>query len=303
MKRFAVIFLPVLIVLFSDFACNNPGSSASTTDSASLKTDSSSAKKDSVMGSTAGFKLGIQMWTFRMFSFSDALNKVDSSGIKNIEAFFGQKLGTGLEGSFNTEMSKATRDRLKALLQKKGIQVIAMGVITPKDKAEWIKSFELAKELGLSYITAEPIKSQWDMVDSLAGVYGINVAIHDHPKPNVYWSPDSVLAAIQGHSHIGSCADIGHWTRNGLNPVECLRKLQGHIIGVHLKDVVQFDNPKAADTIVSKGVIDLPAVLAELKRQNFNGMLSIEHESNWYHSLPDVIFTKNYYDSLVSKLQ
>ena len=301
MKRLYVNLLPVLM-LFSISGCNNSATSTSS-DSTVVKADSSKSKVDSSGGSTAGFKLGVQMWTFRMFSFSDGLNKVDSSGIKNIEAFFGQKLGGGMQGSFGTEMSKATRDELKQLLQKKGIQAVAMGVIGPKNKSEWIKSFELAKDLGLSYITAEPVKSQWDMVDSLAGVYGIPVAIHDHPKPNMYWSPDSVLAAIQGHPHIGSCADIGHWARNGLNPVDCLRKLQGHIIGVHLKDVVKMDYPLANDTVVSKGVIDLPAVLAELKRQNFSGMLSIEHESNWYHNLPDVIFTKNYYDSLVSKLQ
>jgi len=301
MKRLAVLLLPVFISIYIS-GCNNSGTTASV-DSAAIKTDSSSSKNDSSAGSTAGFKLGVQMWTFKEFSFSDALNKVDSSGIKNIEAFFGQKLGGGMKGFFGTEMSKATRDTLKLLLQKKGIRAIAMGVIGPKNKAEWIKSFELAKDFGLSYITAEPIKTQWDMVDSLAGAYGIPVAIHDHPKPNMYWSPDSVLAAIQGHPHIGSCADIGHWTRNGLNPVDCLRKLQGHIIGVHFKDVVQFNNPLANDTLVSKGVIDFPAVLTELKRQNFNGMLSIEHESNWYHNLPDVIFTKNYYDSLVAKLQ
>jgi sugar phosphate isomerase/epimerase len=72
---------------------------------------------------------------------------------------------------------------------------------------------------------------------------------------------------------------------------------------VHFKDVVQFNNPNANDTVVSKGVINFPAVLTELKRQNFHGMLSIEHESNWYHNLPDVIFTRNYYDSLIAKLQ
>ena len=242
------------------------------------------------------------MWTFRMFSFSDALDKVDSSGIKNIEAFIGQNLGGGMSGKYGLDMSPETLAKLKALLKKNGIQVVAMGVIVPKNKAEWIKTFELAKNFGMSYITAEPIKNQWDMVDSLAGVYGIPVAIHDHPKPNMYWSPDSVLAAIQGHTHIGSCADIGHWARNGLNPVDCLKKLEGHIIGVHLKDIVKFNNPKANDTVVSKGVVDFPAVLAELKRQNFKGMLSIEHESNWYHNLPDVIFTKNYYDSLIQKL-
>jgi sugar phosphate isomerase/epimerase len=300
MKRFAPIFF-VFSFTYLMSGCSGPQAPASGADTSRSAADSSSVKASP--GSTAGFKLGVQMWTFKEFSFADALDKVDSAGIKNIEAFVGQKLGGGMQGNYDLTMSNDTRDKLKNLLQKKGIQIVAMGVIVPKNKAEWIKTFELAKSLGLSYITSEPIKSQWDMVDSLAGVYGIPIAIHDHPKPNVYWSPDSVLAAIQGHPHIGSCADVGHWARNGLNPVDCLRKLQGHIIGVHLKDIVQFDNPKAGDTVVSKGVINFTEVLTELKRQNFNGMLSIEHESNWYHNLPDVIFTKHYYDSLLQKLQ
>jgi len=298
MKRFASIFLS-LLTIYSLTGCNGSSTSTAGTDTSTVKTDSSLV----TTGSTSGFKLGIQMWTFRMFSLSDALDKVDSSAIKNIEVFIGQNLGGGMSGKYGLDMSAETLSRLKASLSKHGIQAVAMGVIVPKNKSEWIKTFELAKSLGMSYVTAEPIKSQWDMVDSLAGVYGIPVAIHDHPKPNMYWSPDSVLAAIQGHSHIGSCADVGHWARNGLNPVDCLKKLEGHIIGVHLKDIVQFNNASAGDTVVSKGVIDFPAVLAELKRQNFKGMLSIEHESNWYHNLPDVIFTKNYYDSLIQKLQ
>jgi sugar phosphate isomerase/epimerase len=180
-----------------------------------------------------------------MITFAEALDKLDSAGIKNIEAFWGQKLGGGLPGEFGASMSADTKAKLKKMLQDKGIQVGAMGVISPQDKAEWIKAFDLAKEFGLSYITCEPIKTQWDMIDSLAGVYGIKIAIHDHPKPNPYWSPDSVLAAIQNHSNIGACADIGHWARNGLNPVDCLKKLDGHIIGVHLKDIVKFDDTEA----------------------------------------------------------
>jgi sugar phosphate isomerase/epimerase len=284
--------------MFTFAACNSSSSSTSNNDSASVDTSAAVSS-----GSTAGFKLGVQMWTFRMFTFTEALDKVDSVGIKNIEAFWGQKLGGSFPGEFGLRMSPVTRAGLKKILQDKGIQVVAMGVISPKDKDEWIKAFDLAKEFGLSYITCEPIKTQWDMIDSLAGVYGIKIAIHDHPKPNPYSSPDSVLAAIQNHQNIGACADIGHWARNGLDPVDCLKKLDGHIIGVHLKDIVKFDDTQAADTVVSKGVIDFPAVFAELKRQNFNGMLSIEHESNWDHNLPDVIETKNYYDEQVAKLQ
>lgn len=293
MKRLAAFLLACIVFA----ACNNGSSSNTTNDSAGVQTDSSSK------GSTGGFKLGVQMWTFRLFTVTEALDKVDSAGIKYIEAFWGQKLGGNMKGEFGGDMSADDRSKLKQLLQQKGITMMAMGVIVPKDKKEWTKAFDLAKDFGLSYITCEPIKSQWDMVDSLAGSYGIKVAIHDHPKPNMYWSPDSVLAAVQGHNNIGSCADIGHWARNGINPVDALKKLEGHIIGVHLKDIVKFGDSTAADTVVSKGVIDLPPVLAELKRQNFNGMLSIEHESNWYHNLPDVIMTKNYFDEQVSKLK
>jgi sugar phosphate isomerase/epimerase len=270
-------------------ACNNG------TVTSSSNMDTTTFANDSSSGSTNGFKLGLQMWTFRMFTFTEALNKVDTAGITNIEAFWGQKLGGGMPGEFGADMNTDTRNKLKKLLKEKQVRIIAMGVIAPKDKTEWIKAFDLAKDFGLSYITCEPIKTQWDMADSLAGVYGIKLAIHDHPKPDMYWSPDSVLAAIKGHNNIGACADIGHWARNGINPVDALKKLEGHIIGVHLKDIVKFGDTQAADTIVSKGVIDFPAVLTELKRQNFNGMLSIEHESNWYHNLNDVILTESYY--------
>ncbi len=302
MKLIAGIFIS-LLGLSALTSCNSGNSSSATAEDTTSKQGDTATAAPVSTGSTANFKLGVQMWTFRMFSVADALNKVDSAGIKSIEAFFGQKLGGGMTGNFGPEMNAATRAKLKALLQSKGISIVAMGVISPANKAEWVKAFDLAKDFGLSYITAEPKKDQWDVVDSLAGAYEIKVAIHDHPKPNAYSAPDSVLAAVKGHNNIGSCADIGHWARNGYNPVDCLKKLEGHIFGAHLKDIVKFDDPQAADTIVSKGVIDIPAVLAELKRQSFNGMLSIEHESNWYNNLPDVIFTKKYYDDEVAKLK
>lgn len=275
------------VLCFLAMSCgNNQNTTSSTDTTAATTTDTSNA--------AANWKIGVQMWTFRMFSFMDALDKVDSAGIKYIEAFWGQPIGGGSKDSFGIRMSDDTKNKLKQTLQQKGIQIMAMGVISPNDSAEWRKAFDLAKEFGLSYITAEPKKNQWDMVDKMAGEYGIKIAIHDHPKPNPYWSPDSVLAAVQDHPNIGDCADVGHWARNGLNPVDCLKKLEGHVYGVHLKDIIKFGETEAADTVVGKGVIDFPAIFAELKRQNFSGMMSIEHESNWYHNLPDVIETVRY---------
>ena len=276
--------------------CNSASSkTTSETDSTATISDSASV--------TANWKIGVQMWTFRMFTFAEALDKVDSAGVKYIEAFWGQPLGAGMKDSFGIRMSDDSKAKLKQMLKSKGISIVAMGVIVPTTREEWKKAFDLAKEFGLSYITAEPLKNQWDMVDSMAGAYGIKVAIHDHPKPNAYWSPDSVLAAIQGHPNIGACADLGHWARNGINPVDALKKLAGHVYGVHLKDIVKFDDTKAADTVVGKGVIDFAPIFQELKRQHFSGMFSIEHESNWYHSVPDVIETVKFYNDEVAKLK
>ena len=297
MKKIA-LSLTALLCMILLTQCNSTGSK---TDSAT--TDSTAMKASDSTDVTSNWKLGVQMWTFRMFTFADALDKVDSAGVKYIEAIWGQPLGAGMKDSFGIKMSDESKAKLKQLLQQKGISIVAMGVIVPKTRDEWKKAFDLAKEFGLSYVTAEPLKNQWDMVDSMAGAFGIKVAIHDHPKPNVYWSPDSVLAATIGHPNIGSCADIGHWARNGINPVDALKKLEGHVFGVHLKDIKKFDDTKAEDTIVGKGVIDFPPIFQELKRQHFSGMFSIEHESNWYHSVPDVIETVKFYNDQVSKLK
>ena len=275
------------LLLFS--ACNNQSSTKTTT-----VADSSNV--------TANWKIGVQLWTFRMFTQAEALAKVDSAGVKNVEAFFGQAVDKNSKDTFGLNLSDSGRLKLKGLLAQHGIQMVAMGVIAPKNREEWIKAFELAKYFGLSYITSEPVKTHWDMIDSLAGTYAIKIAIHEHPKPNVYWHPDSVLVAISGHKNIGACADLGHWARSGLSVVDCLKKLDGHIYGVHLKDIVTFNDTKAADTVVGKGVIDFKPIFSELKRQNFKGMFSIEHESNWFNNLQDVKETVKFYDDHVAAL-
>src|ERR1700693_2693541 len=86
---------------------------------------------------TKSWKLGVQMWTFHYFDFTTALNKVDSAGIKFIEAIPGQPLGGGMKDSFGISMSADSRAKLKMILQSKGISIVAMGVISPSSVDEW----------------------------------------------------------------------------------------------------------------------------------------------------------------------
>lgn len=284
----SIAFAGLLLTAFS--SCNND-------------TAAPTAQKDSA-ATTPSWKIGVQLWTFHEFDFVTAIAKADSAGIKFIEAFPGQRLGGDFtDSTFDIGLSPEGRAKVKKMLADKGITLVAFGVVVPQNPDEWSRTFSFAKDMGIQYITAEPLKQHWTFVDSLAGVNGIKVAIHDHPKPSAYWHPDSVLAALQGRPNLGSCADIGHWGRNGLDPVECLKKLEGHIIGLHFKDIQEMNVVESADKIVGTGVLNIPAVMAELKRQGFTGMFSIEREENWYNNVPDVIQTVNYFNTESAKLK
>ncbi len=260
---------------------------------------------DSSQTLTAGedWKLGVQFWTFKNFPFVTALEKADSAGVKFIEAFPGQALGGDFKDSFNINMSADSRGKIKQMVAAKGMKIVAFGVTGARDVNEWNKLFSFAKDMGIEYINSEPNKSHWGIIDSLSGIYGIRVAIHEHPKPNPYWHPDSVVAAMAGHPNLYACADLGHWGRSGLDVVECLKKLEGRIIGVHLKDIKEFDNTKAEDVVVGTGVLKYPEIFAELKRQNFKGMLSIERENNWDNNMPDVKQTVQYFNEQVKAVK
>jgi len=124
--------------------------------------------------------------------------------------------------------------------------------------------------------------------------YDVRVGFHDHPKqPNnpsyKMWDPNYILSVVKDRDpRIGSCADTGHWVRSGLKPVECLRILKGRIISSHLKDLNEFGKHEAHDLPYGTGVSDVPAILDELKRQHFEGNISVEYEYKWEDSVPDV---------------
>ena len=90
------------------------------------------------------------------------------------------------------------------------------------------------------------------------------------------------------------CGDLGHWARSGLDPVECLKQLEGHLISLHGKDLDESGNIDAQDVKVGSGVIDYSAVMKELKRQNFTGPIFIECEHDWENNFDDVKYAVDY---------
>ena len=72
---------------------------------------------------------------------------------------------------------------------------------------------------------------------------------------------------------------------------------------MHLKDIKEFNNTKAEDVVVGTGALKYPGILAELKRQNFKGMMSVEREGNWQNNMTDVKQTAEFVTSELKKIQ
>ena len=129
-------------------------------------------------------------------------------------------------------------DVRKEVLEETGRLGRQAGQFRRRRLATASSDFDFAKDMGIETIVSEPAEDAFDAIDKLCDEYGINVAIHNHPKPSHYWNPETVLKVCKGRSkRIGACADTGHWMRSGLNPVECLKKLEGRIISFHFKDL------------------------------------------------------------------
>lgn len=230
--------------------------------------------------SSNNLTLGVALWTFHNVDFPESLKMADSAGLKIVEANTFHKTGKELNDSLLGQLSPAGIEKLKGYAQQHGISFGSLYLGGGKTIEDWKNEFEKAKQLGVRFVTAEPPVDMWDSVDSLAGVYGLRVAIHEHWKGvSAYWHPDSVLAAIKGHKNFGACPDLGHYPKSGVNSLDAVKKLEGHIIGVHLKDIAAMNNPNLVDVRVGTGIVQFPEIFAELKRQKFNGIIYIERDS------------------------
>jgi len=202
-------------------------------------------------------------------------------------------------------MDEQTRKEIKDLATSKGIQIVGTGVFMTDQPEEWEQMFRFAQSMGMEFITCEPAVKDWDLVESLAKTYQIKVSVHNHPQPSDYWKPELLLQQVSNRSLlIGSCSDVGHWKREGLNQIDCLRKLEGRIISLHFKDIAKKQPGEAEqhDVIWGQGILNVKQMLQELKRQQFKGVFSIEYEHNWDHSVPDIRKCLDYFEQVCEEI-
>jgi sugar phosphate isomerase/epimerase len=238
-----------------------------------------------------GWFIGAQAYTFKEFSAFEAIAKTKEAGGNLIEFYPGQTLKPGSTSKVHHTMSEADRAELKAECVRQGVRPVNYGVVAAQNAEEVRAIMSFAKKMELYAVCTESTEqiAAWE---AGAREFDLKVAFHEHggsmsnPQYKV-WNPLYIRGVVESRDpRVGACADLGHWCTSNLKPIECLRILDGRIISVHLKD--KAANGNAPVVVAGKGVVDVAACLEELKRQKFDGHISIEHENDWKDSVPQV---------------
>lgn len=228
-------------------------------------------------------KIAMQTYTFRKFTFAEALEKTRELGIRYVEAYPGQRLSKEMPANalFSHTMTDEQIAWAKSELEKNSLTLVAYGVVgfdsTEKSMRE---VFDFARKMGIQVINTEPAFANWRPLENMVKEYDIKVAIHNHPLPSRFALPTTVLAKVKGlDPRIGSGMDTAHWMRSGWEPIKAMALLRGRIVHAHLKDLDLFNDPnQAKDVPFGSGKANIHDILAELTLQDYDGYLSIEHE-------------------------
>lgn len=242
------------------------------------------------------FFAGCQAYSFRMYNVFEAIDKTAQCGGKTIEFYPGQKFSTAKpDAKWDHNATPEMIDEVMKHLEAKGLTAVGYGVVKlGQDDAANRKIFEFCKKLGIGVIVTEPDVTALDKIEVLVKEFDIKMAIHNHPKrpldrAYMFWDPNYVLDLVKNRdARMGSCADVGHWVRSGLNPVDCIKILKGRIFDSHMKDLTAFGDVKAYDLPFGTGKSDIPAILAEYAAQGYPGPLHCEYEHNWETSVPEI---------------
>lgn len=237
------------------------------------------------------FKLGMAGYTFYKFDLQTTLETMQRCDVQYL-----------CIKDFHLPI-KSTPEEIEAFHKKcasYGVKGYAVGPLYMKSEEDVDKYFDYAKRVGVKTIVGVPNYELLPYVDNKVKEYGFNFAIHLH-GPDIDKYPDA--EDVWKHTkdldpRIGMCLDIGHDTRNGKDPVADLKKYHTRVFDIHLKDVTA-PTKLGYSVEVGRGIIDFPAFIKMLRKVNYTGVISLEHERNMDNPFMGIAESIGYFRAMV----
>jgi sugar phosphate isomerase/epimerase len=253
-----------------------------------------------------GWRLGPAAWSFNRFTFFEAVDKTAALGLHYIEAFEGQRISQERDVKLSTEISAELIEQVRQKLTSAHVTLTSVYIHSlPGSEPECRQAFDFCRKLGVETIVSEPAPESLSVIEKLCDEYRINVAIHNHAKgKSRYWDPQEVLRVCEGRSpRLGACADLGHWQRSGIKPVDGVRLLGSRLLSFNFKDLNEL-SPDGHDVPWGTGQGDVSAVLREVHRLRLKPTIfAIEYEYNWDNNSPAIAECAKYFRQEVAAIE
>jgi sugar phosphate isomerase/epimerase len=254
-----------------------------------------------------GWRIGIEAYTFHKYTFFETIDKTAALGLSYVGGLCSeQPVSKEIPKDFDQNLSDDELRQIRMKMETAGVRMLTYYVRKfPNEEATCRKLFTFANKMGVETFMGEPKPEQLALLDKLANEYGVNIAIHNHDQgiSPIYWRPENVLKACEGHSkRIGACPDVGYWLRSGIDPIEAIRILKDRILMVHLHDLHETGG-NGHDVPWGTGIAKSAEFLSELHRLGAKPtMIGIEYAHDWHESMPKIAQCIEFFNETTLKL-
>ncbi len=235
----------------------------------------------------AGVQIGAQSYSFRDRSLDACIKACHDIGIGECELWQAhaepQHLSREQMRHWRLTVPLAHFREIRRKFDKARVRLYAYNYSFQDDftDAEYTRGFEMARAMGVRYITASSHLGVVHKVEALAKKYRIVVGFHNHSNvkdPNSFSNAASFERGLKGTSRwVGVNLDIGHFVAANSDPVSFLRKWHRRIVTLHLKDRKRNNG---ADLPWGEGDTPVIAVLRLVRDRRWKFPGNIEYE---YH--------------------
>jgi sugar phosphate isomerase/epimerase len=238
------------------------------------------------------FSIGMAGYTFKEFTVEKTIEMMKRIGITNLSM-----------KDFHLPMN-STQEQINAVLEQfknAGINVYTVGVVYMKTRESVDQAFEYAKMAGVKMIVGAPDYELLPYVEEKIKTYGFKLAIHNHGPDNpLYPNATDIWNHVKDlDPRIGICIDIGHTIRDGHDPSVDILRYRSRIFDMHIKDVDKAS--KEGITVeMGRGIIDIPKVVAALRKIKYSGNCSLEFEKDMKDPLAGIAESIGYFKGVMA---
>ncbi len=266
---------------------------------------SSSAWAQNPVADPLGWRLGCAAWSFNRFTFFEAVDKTAALGMHYLEAFEGQRLSPDSDLKMGMDLPADAVEKMRRKLASSGVRLTSIYIQSlPGLEPECRRAFEFCRKVGIETIVSEPAPEDLNVIEKLCDEYRVNVAIHNHPQGSSrYWRPQEVLKVCEGRSpRLGACADLGHWQRSGIKPVDGVKVLGSRLLSFNFKDLNELSR-NGHDVPWGTGQGEVGAVLREVHRLGLKPTIfAIEYEYHWENNSPEIAQCTEFFRHVVADI-